>query len=229
MPGSDTRILLGLFDESTNRGQSSIVVFSNNAIQADRGPGFIPLDELKEVRLVEGYPTALQTPLDDLYSGAARLGRQDVAKDILREVLPAVRNVEILTEGGKPIVYLVFDEHSVPASLCGDGVLSLLRLSLELASSGGVVLLEEPEVHQHPGAMRQTARAILAAVRRGTQVILTTHSLELIDALVAVSSEEDLKLLSLYHLVLENGVLKHSRLPGPEVAFSRTQVEDDLR
>ena len=59
--------------------------------------------------------------------------------------------------------------------------------------------------------------------------MLTTHSLELIDALLAASSPEDLEKLSLYRLQLQAGVLKSSRLPGPEVAFARGQIEDDLR
>ena len=46
-------------------------------------------------------------------------------------------------------------------------------------------MLEEPEVHEHPAAMRQSARAILAAIRRDIQIILSTHSVELIDALLA--------------------------------------------
>jgi AAA15 family ATPase/GTPase len=145
-------------------------------------------------------------------------------------VFPGVSNVEILTENGEPILHFVFAEYSVPASLAGDGIQSLLRLSLELAASGGgIALLEEPEVHQHPGAIRQSARAILAAVRRQIQVILTTHSLELIDALLAESSDEDLTRLSLYRLQLQDGGLKSSRLPGRDVAFARTQIEDDLR
>jgi predicted ATPase len=90
-------------------------------------------------------------------------------------------------------------------------------------------LLEEPEVHQHPGAIRQSARAILAAVRRQIQVMLTTHSLELIDALLAESSAEDLAQLSLYRVQLQNGVLTSSRLAGPDIAFSRSEIEDDLR
>ena len=48
--------------------------------------------------------------------------------------------------------------------------------------------MEEPEVHMHPGAIRQCARAILAAVRRGIQIVLSTHSLELIDALLSRES-----------------------------------------
>lgn len=89
--------------------------------------------------------------------------------------------------------------------------------------------MEEPEVHMHPGAIRQCARAIVAAVRRGIQIVLSTHSLELLDALLAVSSDDDLGRLSLYQLQLQDGVLESSRLAGPDVAFSRTTIEDDLR
>src|SRR5205823_1390215 len=143
---------------------------------------------------------------------------------------PDVSNVEILTEHGEPILHFVFADYSVPATLVGDGIQSLLRLSLELAASGGgVALLEEPEVHQHPGAIRQSARAILAAVRREIQVVLTTHSLELIDALLAESTDKDLARASLYRLKLEDGVLKSSRLSGPDIAFARTEIEEDLR
>jgi AAA ATPase domain len=192
--------------------------------------GFQPLDALQEVSLAEGYQTPFQKPLHELFTKAVQLGRRSQAREIIKEVFPEVTNVEILTENEAPILHLVFDKYSVPASLAGDGVQSLVRLSLELAASaGGVALLEEPEVHQHPGAIRQSARAILAAVRRDIQVILTTHSLELIDALVAESSDEDLKRFSLYRLVLEDGVLKSSRLAGPDVAFARGQIEDDLR
>ena len=84
-------------------------------------------------------------------------------------------------------------------------------------------------MHQHPGAIRQSARAIHAAVKRDIQVILTTHSLELIDALLAESSDKDLEQMSVYRLRLQDGVLRSSRLPGPEVAFARSQIQDDLR
>jgi AAA15 family ATPase/GTPase len=70
---------------------------------------------------------------------------------------------------------------------------------------------------------------VLAAVRRDIQVILTTHSLELIDALLAASCNEDLERLSLYRLELEDGRLISVRMPGPDVAFSRNQIENDLR
>jgi predicted ATPase len=189
-----------------------------------------------DIRLVEprvfdgGLGFHVTAPLHQLYSETVEQGRRNVAKAITAEVVPNVKDLEILTEGNMPVVHLVFEDHSVPVALAGDGVYCLVRLTLELASRPqGVVLLEEPEVHEHPAAIRQAVRAILAAVRRDIQVILTTHSLELIDALLAESSDEDLERLSLYRLQLEDGRLISVRMPGPEVAFSRQQVEDDLR
>jgi predicted ATPase len=168
--------------------------------------------------------------LHQLFTLSVEQGRREQVMAILAELLPGLVNVEILTEGDRPLLELVYRDRSVPAVLSGDGVQSLIRLSLELAARPqGVVLVEEPELHQHPGALRQSARAILAAVRRNVQVILTTHSLEFIDDLVSESTDEELNLLSLYSMQLEDGTLKLFRKAGPDVAFARTQIHDDLR
>ena len=168
--------------------------------------------------------------MHQLFTDAVRQGRREEAKGIAQNLVPHSTNIEILTEGDKPIIHLVFEDHSVPAAFAGDGICSLIRLGLELVSRpSGVVLVEEPEVHQHPAAIRQSVQAILAAVRRGIQIILTTHSIELIDALLAQSSPEDIEKLSVYRLNLDQGTLTSSRIPGAEAAFLRTEIESDLR
>jgi len=188
------------------------------------------LDGVSEIRLIESDRDERQAPLHELYTATRRAGRQGEARAIIAQLIPHMRDLEILTEADKPIMYLVYEDCAVPVALSGDGIRALARVTLELASRpAGVVLLEEPEVHQHPGAIRQTMRAVLAAVRRDIQVILTTHSLELIDALLAESSDEDLEKFSLYRLELEDGRLISVRMPGPDVAFSRNQIENDLR
>jgi predicted ATPase len=229
-PENDTLITFRVLDNS-NHLVDGWVQGLQNKYHAHYPPGVVrSLKDVPEVHLVEGYPTGFQRPLHDLYTKTVQKGRRKEAIGIIAEVFPGVSNVEILTENGEPILHFVFADYSVPVSLAGDGIHSLLRLSLELAtSSGGVALLEEPEVHQHPGAIRQSARAILAAVRRQIQVVLTTHSLELIDALVAELSDQDLERLSLYRLQLQDGIPKHSRVGGPDIAFERTTVEVDLR
>ena len=182
------------------------------------------------VRLLDAYVFDADIPLHQLYSDAVEQGRGVAAQEILTKVVPGLKAIQILTDRDDPILHLVFDEYSVPVVLAGDGVQMLLRLALELASRGeGVVLMEEPEVHQHPGSIRQSALAILAAVRRDIQVVLTTHSLELIDALLDGAPEKELERIAVYRVQLEDGVLNSHRLSGTEAAFARTQIEDDLR
>jgi AAA15 family ATPase/GTPase len=81
----------------------------------------------------------------------------------------------------------------------------------------------------HPAAIRQSARAILSAMRRKIQVILATHSLDLIDALLSCAAENELNDLSFYRLQLERGELLTHRSTGTEAALVRTQIQEDLR
>lgn len=167
--------------------------------------------------------------LDELWSTMRRDGRRDEANAALRELLPQVVTGDILTEAGRPVVYADFGTHAVPIAVSGDGVYGLVHLGLELAViANGLALLEEPEAHLHPAAIWQAAKVVWAAVRRGVQVIISTHSLELIDALLAEAGDE-LEQLAVYSLVLEDGLLKHARFTGEEAAFSRGQIEQDLR
>lgn len=230
MPASHTRIVYQVLDDGASHGQPSIDAVNRRYV-SHGSLGFRPLEDLQEVNLVEGYTTGFQKPLSDVYTMAVHRGKREDVTDIVAKAAPGLTGVEILTENAVPFVYLVYGKDgAVPASLSGDGILSLLRFSLELAASGGgVALLEEPEVHQHPAAIRQTAKVILAAIRRNIQVVLTTHSLELIDALLAEATDGDLKQLSLYRVQLQQGVLKSHRLSSSEVVFARAQIEDDLR
>jgi AAA15 family ATPase/GTPase len=70
---------------------------------------------------------------------------------------------------------------------------------------------------------------MLAAVARGIQVFVTTHSLELIDSLLSEAKAEDLDKISIYRLQLQDGILKSYRHGGTEASRARTQIEDDLR
>jgi len=192
-------------------------------------PSVAPI--VAEICLVEPHGGGNPEPLPLLYSRAVERGLRAQVTAMIAELLRGVIGIEILIdELNNPVVHLVYADHSVPVGLEGDGIQSLIRMGLEFAArQGGVVLLEEPEIHQHPAAIRQTARAIVAAVRRGIQVVLSTHSLELIDALTDELKDEELSLLSLYRLKLDDGLLRHSRLDGKAVLHSRGEIGDDLR
>jgi energy-coupling factor transporter ATP-binding protein EcfA2 len=201
-------------------------------VTQDAVPQMPVLHVASDVRLVEPRPDVTQAPLHRVYSAAVQNGKRKEAEEFVRDVLPGFVDLEILTapDSDQPEVNVVFQSGALPLALAGDGVQALVRQCLELAAlKDGLALLEEPEAFKHPAAIRQTARAIVAATKRGVQVILATHSLELIDAMVEASDDAALNNLSLYRLALKDGTLTSSRLAGGEVKLLRAQIEEDLR
>lgn len=179
------------------------------------------------VRLID---PGIATPLHETFSAAARLSRKEEVEALLRELIPGFRDLAILTEDNAPVLYLATETSVVPVSVAGDGIQALVQIAVEIAAApGGLVLLEEPEVYQHPGAIWQTAKALLFSVRRGVQIVLTTHSLELIDALLSEASEQDVAGMSVFNLLLKDGELRHGRRLGSEITFARQNMESDLR
>lgn len=194
------------------------------------GRTIIAFPDISQMRFVDPLAPTQRVPLPQLITRSFEEGLNREAKRIVLDLLPGVEDIVILTDQGQPVVYLTYGDRAVPAAMAGDGVRFLLQISFELATrEKGVVLMEEPEVHLHPAGIRQCAMAILAAMRRETQIILTTHSIELIDALVAAMSDAELPSLSLHRVRLDDGLLKTTRLSGVDVATARTSIQDDLR
>jgi predicted ATPase len=217
--------------------------FDGNVIPESSGTGWVAFDggneHITSGKLEFGeQPTSflvdpgLPILLDRAYSEATRLGRREEIIAVLRELVPDLSSVEILSEDdGSPALYVVRGQRgAIPIGVAGDGVQALVQLATEFAAlPGGSVLVEEPEVYQHPAALRLTARVLLATMRRGVQVVLTTHSLELIDMLVEEARPEDLAALSIFTLALEDGELRSGRLAGHQIAAARADVAEDLR
>ena len=200
--------------------------------------GFVPFeveDDLQPppVRLVD--PTTGQS-LHDLFTQAVRAGRREDLMKIAQTVVSDLDSIEILTEEGTPRLCFTFRTGPVfvvPVSLAGDGIHALLRMVFELASPiGGTILLEEPEVHMHPRALSSCAEAIVAAVRRDVQVVMTTHSLELIDRLLSALTDdevEDPSMMTLLRARLRDGILTTVSIPANEAEAARTELAEDLR
>lgn len=183
-----------------------------------------------DVTLIDPIEDAT-APLHFVYSDAARRGRATFANDVLRELIPGFSRLEILTEP-YPVLYMHIGDAPVPVSLSGEGVLALVRTVLELgaAADGGLALLEEPEVHQHPRSLRLMAQGICAAVKRGVQVVLTTHSLELIEALLfAAEGAKVVDQTSIHLIRLRGGELTATRVEGEAAKFQILEIGEDLR
>ncbi len=172
------------------------------------------------------------TSLERSYSEAVRRGRKAITVEMLARLLPGTIGLEILLDpSNAPVLHVASGVGAVPAALIGDGLRAFLRLSFGLAEfDGGVALVEEPESFQHPAALRCSAHAIVGAATRGTQVVLTTHSLEMIDALIsAMRDVGHLDSLAVFNLALRDGVLVNNRAAGDDLRFARSEIEADLR
>jgi predicted ATPase len=76
-------------------------------------------------------------------------------------------------------------KNSVPLELCGTGVLQAIQiLSYVHSYQPEVVVLDEPDSHLHPNNQRLLCELLFeVAEMRGIQVILSTHSRHVFDAL----------------------------------------------
>lgn len=76
------------------------------------------------------------------------------------------------------------DRPPIPASRLSDGTLRYLYLVAALLQPivPSLIAIEEPELGLHPDLMHHVCRLLLAASRR-TQLIVTTHSRDIVDAL----------------------------------------------
>lgn len=185
---------------------------------------------ISDVRFVDPLGGAPKAGLDQLVTLAVERGLMKGVTDLLAELGTGVHDVRILSQAHQPVVYLVSDTGALPEATAGDGIRMLLRVALELtAPPGSLELIEEPEMHMHPGAIRKIAQAMLAAVRRGIQLVVSTHSLDLIDFILGQCPEEEMDKVAVFRLALVDGVLKSTRYSGKEAQYSRTAVEEDLR
>ncbi|MEZ4434380.1 MAG: AAA family ATPase [bacterium] len=202
-----------------------------------RGNAFTPMNSqayassspVAFIRLIEA---TRGERLDRLLTEAIKAGRRRAVESLLGEIIPGLVSVQMLTDkAGSPEVHFEFDWGSVPVALAGDGLHALTRLVYELATpQDALLLIEEPEVHMHPRALDAAARAMVETVKRGNQIVVSTHSLDLIDDLIrAADTTGMLDQLAVFRTAIVDGELRTSRFPGEEAQFARDQIEEDLR
>lgn len=184
-----------------------------------------------------GGQTAIIDPsvtkeLSKLFSRAVQQGSRTRLQDLLRSVVPDLQSIQVLTEDDNSSrLYLEWPKRAIPLSLSGDGIAALLQIAIEavVVDKGGLILVEEPEVFLHPRAISVVASLLLELMKEGRQVVITTHSLELIDSLLGWSAAEDRDQMSLFNLRPAEGAPQVVRWSGSKMDLVRSQVMDDLR
>jgi len=182
-----------------------------------------------ETKLID-IPHGSNRPLDGLFIAATERGRLDHAVAVLRELFgDRIRDVAILTDKAAPVIYVIHDRGNVPLMALGDGAACLVRIALELAiTPHGIILVEEPEIHQSPRMIGHIAQIIWAAVDRGVQVVASTHSLAFIEALrthAPVWARGDLNILG---LGLTGGKLTSERISTRDADATRAALDAAL-
>lgn len=221
------RIVIGV-TSPLGRGEGSVAFAGDNryVLPDPEAFGFL-MAKGHLARLVDpGRPK----PVHEDFSTAVRQGHKRLILDTLRSLVD-IDDLDILTEEGTPVLYVVPKQGgAIPVSMAGDGIQAVIQMAVEIGSiPTGVAFIEEPEVYQHPRALLQTARVVWAAVGRGIQVVISTHSLELIDAMIEASEAGMMQKAALFNLALDRGALKVSRYSGEQMKLARSDIESDLR
>lgn len=123
-------------------------------------------------------------------------------KDSLSLLVPGVTDLDVASVGGYLVVRLKHqsgrDGTWIDLSQESDGTIRLLGLLVALYQRDSLSLMgiEEPELTVHPGATAPLADLLNEASQR-YQVIVTTHSPDLIDCLVDYRITESLRIVEL--------------------------------
>ena len=102
----------------------------------------------------------------------------------LKDLYDGIHDFDVLVEGGTVQVFFTEGDYVIPATRLSDGTLRYLCLLAILCDPEPppLICIEEPELGLHPDILPKVADLLRAAAER-TQIIVTTHSDILVDAM----------------------------------------------
>jgi predicted ATPase len=108
----------------------------------------------------------------------------------LNDLYPGIDDIDVAIEGGSVQVFLQEGQYSIPATRLSDGTLRYLCLLTILLhpEPPPLVCIEEPELGLHPDVL-STIGPLLKAASERMQLVVTTHSDELVDSLSATPDD----------------------------------------
>lgn len=159
--------------------------------------------------VVETFPAIFLSPVSregpehngQRFSSLSKRGDQKAIVSVIRKQFPFIEDLSVEYHNGTAMVHaqLRSVHEKVPLPLVSDGINKMLSILLALHHfSRGVVLIDEMENGLYFDLMGRASAAILDAARgSGTQLFVTTHSLEYLRALLPVVRErpDDFRLL----------------------------------
>jgi predicted ATPase len=169
--------------------------------------------------------------LEDAHARIGKEGRLDQVVEALQRAMPGLTNLLVFKTGSKFVLHSVRGkEHPVPAYLAGDGFKRFLALAASVfGMKNGSVLLEEPETYQHPRYMQELVKLLHLAAREGAQIILSTHSIELVDMLLHAPEADGKTYPAVHRMSLHEGELQATTIDRETAVRVRGDLLQDLR
>ena len=135
-----------------------------------------------------------------------------LVREAMRRVCPGVTiNVEEVAEIDRVYnTYLSGSERIRPVNV-GFGVSYVLPviISAALIKPGGMLIVENPEVHLHPAAQSNLIKILCELSKTGVQVIIETHSDHIINGIRVFAKEEGLdEADNIIHSVIHTGDMR---------------------
>lgn len=120
----------------------------------------------------------------------------------------------------------------VPWQAVGDGLRAILEHLVPVAIGAKFILVEEPELHMHPGYMLKYVQELLNTVKQFcVQYMMTTHSLEFLKYLLEEAMDKNMldviNIVRLYRL--NSGEVDYEALSGSEAYEEVEELHGDLR
>ena len=142
---------------------------------------------------------------------------------ILRDMVNDIYGLEIETFnqsdfGAYNRVTAGLPDKGVAVDWLGDGLRYALNiLVLGMLLEGTILMVEEPESHQHPESLRKLTQTLFElAKKQNLQLFLTTHSWELMPYALEAAEEKELE-LAFHHLdLLQDGILEERAIASPD-------------
>lgn len=129
-------------------------------------------------------------------SEATQQGWKEDILVLLRQIDPAIEDLEILTPDGQtPGLHANYKGLGLaPLATLGDGLRRIISIALAIGNlKNGLLLIDEIESAVHVSALETVFPWLTAACKRNNvQLFATTHSLEALDALLFAPESEDM-------------------------------------
>ncbi|HJJ59691.1 MAG TPA: AAA family ATPase [Methanocorpusculum sp.] len=143
-----------------------------------------------------------------------------------------IPNLERLTSGG--VVYKgdAGEMYMLPYAMHGNGFFALLRLLYVIhAAKDGVLLIEEPENHMHPGYLNILVEQIMSLSEKlNVQVFISTHSADLIHEFARYPMTDDEEnLIQITNVVHRNNEHELNHHSPEEARHTIDELLIDLR